>query len=523
MIFTSLKFIEFLVLLFLVYFIVGKVCPKYQWVLLLGFSIYFYAQASVKYLIFLAFSIASTYGAARLIGLCNSKTEEKIRNISDKEDNYKEKKKSLKKVNERNIRIILVMCIVLNIAVLAYVKYVNVFAARVGKHFDSIITPLGVSFYTFMSIGYCIDVCRGIVEPEKNILKYALYVSYFPHISQGPIGQYEKLAGQFFEKHDFDYSRFVGGLERILLGFFKKIIVANNLALVVDRVYDNYTEYTGLSFVFATLMYAIQLYTDFSGYMDIALGASSVLGITLDENFQTPYFSKNISEYWRRWHITLGAWFRDYVYYSVLRSKPVSEINKKIRKSSREKKKLVNKLITVGGLIVTWGCIGFWHGASLNYMGHAMWHAFFIIAAILLEDYYERLRVFFKIKEDSKAFDLFRILRTFIIVNIGYVMFRADSLRIALHIYKSVITDIFGGGFLTLVGSYEQSFWVTTLFGILVILFIDIIEVKENWFTWFNRLPTAVRWIVIYAVAFIVIINAYEQPVSSGAFLYFDF
>ncbi len=520
MIFTSKAFVVFLLLLFIIYFLTEKVLPKFQWVILLFFSMFFYAYLSRKYLLYILLPITTSWIYGLLIGHIKKRFDFETEKPDRAAPDYKERKKLVKHNCEIKKKIMLTVVITINLAVLVYVKYANNLFVLLGKDVEGVIVPLGISFYTFMSIGYCIDVFREVVVPLGNPFKLALYVSYFPHISQGPIGHFEKLGEQLFTNHSFEYDRFVKGLIRILFGYFKKIIIANNLAQIVDPVFDNYRDYHGLSFVFATLMYAIQLYADFSGYMDISLGASSCLGITLEENFETPYFSTNISEYWRKWHITLGAWFRDYLYYPILRNKKFSSLNKKLRKSGH--KNLARYLTTSIGLLITWGCIGIWHGTTLNYMVHALWHAFFIILGIVLEDKYAACRRFFKINEKSRMFKCFQIVRTFLIVNIGYVFFRSNDLREALYILRAVFTD-FSGGFLSLIGSFDKSFFTLISIGVIVLIAIDIIDLKKGFFKWFMELPIVFRYAILYLVAFLVLVYSFEQPVSSGAFLYFDF
>ncbi|MCR5233753.1 MAG: hypothetical protein K6E53_07555 [Lachnospiraceae bacterium] len=487
MVFTSLSFIILLLCLFFVYYVFSLKLPTMQWVVLLIFSLIFYTYSSPKYLIFLTVSIVVTW-------LTSLNIERKCA---------------------------LPLCIILNIGLLFFIKYAGVFSRITGHEIGKIIVPLGISFYTFQSIGYCIDVKRGLVEPEHIILKYALYVSFFPHISQGPIGRYEELMPQLMTPHRFDYDRFVRGLERILLGYFKKILIANNLARIVDEVYGHYDAFTGKTLIFATLMYAFQLYADFSGYMDIALGVGECLGIRLSENFNTPYFSKSISEYWRRWHITLGAWFKDYLYYPVLRSGLISKLGRKLRKSGH--KKAAKNITTSIGLFITWLCIGMWHGSSLNFIAHGMFHAFFIILAVFMEDGYKKMKERLGVRENSGVYAAFQVIRTFTIVNIGYVFFRADSLRIALNIYKRMIMNFSDDGFIVFLHSYDRAFWLVTGFAMLVCIMIDCLDKKVKWIDALHKAPVWLRWGVVYLAGFVTLVYSFDQPVSAQAFLYFDF
>ena len=487
MVFTSFAFCAFLIVLLIIYYLAPLIWNKSQWVVLLLFSLFFYTFNSPRYMIFLSISILTTWFAALYI----------------------------------HKRCVFLLCIITNIGILFFIKYSPIFADFARKPIDWLIIPLGISFYTFQSIGYLIDVKRRVVEPERNIFKYALFVSFFPQISQGPIGRYEALMPQLIAYHSFDYDRFVRGLERILLGFFKKILIANNLARIVDEAYGNYEVYSGKIMIFATLMYAFQLYADFSGYMDIALGTGDCLGITLSENFRTPYFSENISEYWRRWHITLGAWFKDYLYYPILRSGFISNINRKFRKSGH--KKAARSLTTSIGLLVTWLCIGMWHGASLNFIAHGLFHGFFLICAVVLADFYESFRATLHLQNDSRILKLFRIARTFTIVNIGYVMFRSDSMRMAIGIYNRIFRHFNDDGLIVFLHSYDQAFWLITLSAMAICLIIELIESRTKYVDMLYRLPVAVRWAILYVMAFFTLIYSFDQPASAQAFLYFDF
>lgn len=487
MVFTSLAFCTFIIVLFIAYYTIPLIKGGTQWIILLLFSLFFYTYNSPRYAIFLTVSVLTTWLAALYI-------------------------------NKKGVPF---LCIIANIGILCFIKYAPFFARLNNKTTEWLIIPLGISFYTFQSIGYCIDVKRGVIEPERNLLKYALFVSFFPQISQGPIGRYDELMPQLISDHSFDYDRFVRGLERMLLGFFKKILIANNLSRIVDEAYGNYNVYSGKIMILGTIMYAFQLYADFSGYMDIALGCGECLGITLSENFRTPYFSESISEYWRRWHITLGAWFKDYLYYPILRSDFISGINRNLRKSGH--KKAARSLTTSIGLLITWLCIGMWHGASLNFIAHGLFHGFFLIMATLLSDFYVSCRNTLHLAEDSHIFRLFRILRTFTIVNIGYVMFRSDSMRMALGIYNRIIRHFNDDGLIVFLHSYDRAFWFITIAAMTICLIIDLVETQNKWPDLFHRLPTFIRWASLYVMAFLTLIYAFDQPASAQAFLYFDF
>ena len=333
--------------------------------------------------------------------------------------------------SEKQKNIILVFVILINLFMLIVFKYTNFLISTInsilhGKvHFStvSLILPLGISFYVFQLISYLLDVKRGIIKAERNLLNFALYLLYFPQLIQGPIERYGNLAKEFNVLPSFDYIRITNGLKRIGWGLLKKLYIADFFGLYVNDVYSNVQSASSLSIILATVFYAVQIYADFSGYMDVAIGASEILGIKISENFNHPYFSKTIAEFWRRWHITLGAWFKDYLFYPVFRSCN-DKMGKKLRKHGY--KKLSKKLPQVISLIVVWSSTGLWHGASWTFVLWGLWHGFFIIIESLFEKKSNQVKTKLGIT-DSSGFAFFQVIRTFIIVCIGYSFFRANS------------------------------------------------------------------------------------------------
>ena len=383
---------------------------KFQWTILLCASYLFYGWVNPIFLLFIILSTVITY-------LCTLKSKKWC----------------------------IVLAIILHLGLLGFLKYANFvidtidfFGAGIS-HIDSLILPLGISFYTFQSIGYLIDVYRGTCGVERNIFKYALFVSYFPHISQGPIGRFEYVAPQLFESHALEKINFEKGLYRILLGYFEKLVVAGRLAPYVTEVFNSPSSYSGLALALAVFFYSIYLYADFSGYMNIALGCSQCFGVKLDENFDTPYFSTSIAEYWRRWHITLGTWFKDYLYYPLLRSPLLMKINKSL---FRKGHKAAAKNVTVTcALTVVWFMTGLWHGAAWHYIAWGMWHGFFIITSTILCKQYASMRKTLHIPEKSRFWHIFRILRTYCIVLFGYVFFASHSIADSIYIIRKIFTD----------------------------------------------------------------------------------
>ena len=318
----SFQFAIFLIVLFPVYFFFPKKYKKYQWTVLLVASYVFYAFAGLTVMAFLAISTVSTWFGALMLGRANVRYKEQSKGLQAEE------KKALKQANTKKKRVILLLICLLNFGILAVLKYANFFIENVNAIFGkgtmaplNLLLPLGISFYTFQSIGYVIDVYRDKYAPDKNILQYALFVSYFPQIIQGPIGRHNDLAHQLYEPHSFDYKRLTFGLQRMLWGFFKKLVIADRVGLWTSTVVSGYMNYEGFTVFLGVLFYTVRIYADFSGGMDIICGVSEALGIELTENFRRPYFSRSVAEFWQRWHITLGSWMREYVFYPLAMSK----------------------------------------------------------------------------------------------------------------------------------------------------------------------------------------------------------
>lgn len=442
------------------------------------------------------------------------------------------RKKALRTQNTKRKKRWIALCLLCNIGLLVFLKYTNFFIRLLQGFSLSLVTldwlvlPLGISFYTFQSVGYCIDVYRGMAEPEHNFFRYALYVSFFPQISQGPIGRYSELAPQLYKPHSFCYEEFTAGLERMLLGYFKKVVVADQIGIFVEQVYGAPANYSGILLAFATVCYAFQLYADFSGYMDISLGIGRCFNIQLAENFDTPYFSKSIAEFWRRWHISLGNWFRDYLYYSVLRSGWLTKLGRKISRGGH--KKASKNITTALGLLITWTTIGFWHGAAWKFVAYGLFHGTFVILAAVLSEYYQKAKLVFRIREESAFWQGFQILRTFFIVCVGYVLFRSGSLRLALFTYQRILTRFFYDGCFNGILNSQCTipYWIFILIWLIVCFLIELLERKVSFADWANARPLPVRWAVLYVFILSVLyclLCTDTKTAGAGNFLYFNF
>lgn len=407
----TLKFFIFLCVLFLAYYLVPK---KFQWGLLLVGSIFFYLNASPYYLIFLLASALSTYYLALLI--------------------KKDKKK-----------IYIILGIIINIGILGVLKYTGFIfeiieaILKIQLPEVNFMLPLGISFYTFMVVSYIADVYRGDVEPEENFFKYLLFVSWFPQIIEGPINRYTKMKNELYGEHEFDFNRCKHAGYRILQGIFKKVVIAGRFGVYVDTVFENASGYGGLTLICSVIFYAIQIYADFSGCMDMVLGISEFFSVTMTENFDKPFFSKNVSEFWRRWHISLGTWFRDYVYTPVMQSKFCKNMKSRLHKTPLKKWSM--NFVAATALACVWFLTGVWHGASGHYVFYGVYYGIILIVSMFLTKTYKKIHKTLPIKWDSKGYHVFEIIRTLFIVNIGFLIFRANSMVEIGFVLKKIVTD----------------------------------------------------------------------------------
>lgn len=420
MLFTSYSFIGFISVVFILYYVLPKKC---QWPLLLMASYIFYFIASPSYLIFIAATTVSTYLVSRKLE--SIKTEQDAYIKANKGNITKDEKKTYKaKMKGKQWKWLLV-CLIFNLGILAVLKYTNFVIANINGileafhstnelSFVNLILPMGISFYTFQTMGYIIDVYRGTCKAERNLFKLALFVSFFPQLVQGPISRFNDLAKSLFEEHAFDTKVVSYGLYRILWGYFKKVVIADRILVAVNEIIQNPDVYQG-GFVFVGMMfYAFELYADFTGGIDITIGIAQTMGITVTENFRRPYLSKNIKEYWKRWHITMGTWFTDYIFYPISVCKPMLKISKFSRAKFGD---AVGKRVPVYlSSFVVWFTTGIWHGASWNFIVWGLMNFVVIMISQELEPLYRKFHHRFQVK-DKKWYGAFEIIRTILMMS----------------------------------------------------------------------------------------------------------
>ena len=395
--FPSVSFALFAAVLLILYY---RIPRKGQWILLLAASYAFYLFSGVRYLAFILLTTLTTYAATWQMAR-NLAAQDAY--LADKGLSREERKAHKAAVKGRN-RVLLIACLVVNFGVLAVCK--------VRFTTENLVLPLGISFYMFQSMGYAVDVYRGTAKAEKSLFKLALFVSFFPQLVQGPISKFSQLGKQLYAPHDYDGREVSFGLQRMLWGYFKKLVIADRMAVAVVAL--KAPEYTGVSFLVLTVFYAVQIYGDFTGGIDIAVGLAQALGIKLPENFIRPFFSKNIAEYWRRWHISLGVWMKDYIFYPISVSGPMRNLSK----SARAKFGNFGKRLPVYvASVATWFVTGIWHGITPNFVLWGMLNCFVIVVSEELAPLYERFHNRFHLKE-KKWYGGFEMLRMFFLMNL---------------------------------------------------------------------------------------------------------
>ena len=519
---TSVPFAIFAIITGILYFAFPK--REYRWVILLISGCFFYVYNSFQYTAFILITILTIYLAANRMAAITADTKAAVK--AHKGDWSKEERKAFKEASGKKRKRILAAALILNFGILFLLKYFNFLSGSVAQILVSdpeaapqihLLLPLGISFYTFIATGYLIDVYRETAEPEKNIFKFALFVSFFPQIIQGPISNYGKLRDQLITPHDLDWMNLKHGIMIICWGLFKKIVIADRVWVAIRAYYDNggidgnadAAGYGGVMVVFITLMYALQLYADFSGGIDISRGICRVLGIELEMNFRQPYFSKSISEYWRRWHITLGAWMKNYVFYPIAMSNMSKKISGSIAKSSFGQtaagKHLSRVLTTAIASFIVFLLVGIWHGANSKYIAFGVWNGLIIMISALAGPVYEKSRSALHIRAEAAWWKLFQMLRTFLIVLVGYVFDIADNFSNAMRMMGLALTDHSLGAFRSQLGTLGlgKTEYLSVIACTLILLYMSIRLEKTSLDTpadLLERRSGVIQWLALFAL-----------------------
>ena len=494
MLFNSLDFLIFFPIVVLIDFIIPR---KIRYIWLLVASYYFYMCWNTKYALLIGISTLITYISGLIIGKCQKGWSKKL---------------------------VVALSFVSNLGILVFYKYfdfilenINAVLGKcnmqlVSNPFD-IILPVGISFYTFQALSYTVDVYRKEVEPEKNPLKYALFVSFFPQLVAGPIERSKNLLNQVKNIENikvWNYDRVANGFILMVFGMFQKMVIADRVSVFVDSVYNNLHAVGTMETVFAAVGFSIQIYCDFAAYSTIAIGAAKVMGFELMENFDTPYFAASIKEFWRRWHISLSSWFKDYLYI------PLGGNRKgKIRKYFN--------------LMVTFLVSGLWHGASWNYVVWGGLHGIYQVFGEILAPVRKKLVKVFKVNDGVFSYKLGQILFTFSLTSLTWVFFRAETIREALYFFKRMFT-VWNPWVFFNEGLYEYGLdrvEVNILFAALIVLLLaELLKYfkKQRISEFLMEQNLWFRWIVVIGmIVACVVYGEYGISFDSNQFIYFQF
>ncbi len=497
MLFNSYSFLLFFIIVTTAYFLCAH---RFRWIVLLTASCIFYMFFIPIFIFILIGTIIIDYFA----GLWIEKAQGKRR------------------------KAFLVLSILANVGVLCFFKYGNFFLENVkviaeliswNYSLDAlmIILPIGLSFHTFQALSYTIEVYRGRQKAERHFGVYALYVMYYPQLVAGPIERPQNLLPQFHRKHSFDYSMVSDGLKQMIWGFFKKIVIADRMASFINPVYNDPAAYDGTTLLMATLFFSFQVFCDFSGYSDIALGASKVMGIRLMQNFRSPYFADSISDFWKRWHISLSTWFKDYLYIPLGGNK-------------------LGRMRWYFNLMIVFMVSGFWHGANWTYIAWGTLHGMYLILALLTKSYRTTLAKSIGLYSIPRFHKILNILLVFTLVNLAWIFFRAENLSDAFFILNKIILDVpiyvfhslSDSAFLWLeplifnkdIGLYYDEF-LLLIAAVVLMESVHFIELRTNFIEWINKKATALRWtFYICLIYFILFFGSFH---NSSEFIYFQF
>ena len=486
------------------------------YVLLLS-SYAFFWSISGKLLIYLLLSTFSIHHTGAWLALVQAERKGVLLQAD------KGEKKAIRTAYQKKLRRIVAFSVCLHIGILIVLKYSSFLGGNINALFSALhipvaftipkyAVPIGLSFFTLQAVSYIFDVYREKIPARRHLRRLALFMAFFPQIMEGPICRYQDTALQLFKGAPISYQNLTRGIQRILFGLLKKIVIADRLNVFIQNVFNGYAAYDGGIIALAAVLYTCQLYMEFSGTMDVVIASAEIFGITLPENFRQPFFSRTISEFWQRWHITLGTWFKDYIFYPLSMSKPLKKL------TSRARKKLGNHfgplIAGSAALFAVWLCNGLWHGAGWNYIFFGMYHFAFILAGNIIEPLSRRITGSLHIRRDSFPWMAIQILRTGILVCIGELFFRANGLAAGLAMFKIMITDfslasVQNGTVFTL-GMDKRDFLITLI--AVMIVFVNSI-LKERGILprqWLVTCRLPLRWAVYYGlILFVIIFGAY--------------
>ena len=505
---------------------------KNQWITLLVGSYIFYAFAGLDCLAFILITTVSSYLVSRLLGRAHTREKEYLEQSKELLDKA-QKKEYKARAKKKRFRILL--CgLFFNFGILAVLKY-SAFAVRnvnsvlgmfgaEGFSVPSLLLPLGISFYTFQTMGYLIDVYRGRAEAERNIAKLALFVSFFPQLVQGPISIYGELAPELYTPHKFDFKKFSFGMQRVAWGYFKKLVIADRVLIAMNTLLDTPEQYGGAYVLLLIVLYSVQIYADFTGGIDITIGIAESMGIKLAENFDRPFSSRSTKEYWRRWHITMGRWFREYIFVPIATVKPMLKLNNACKK--RIGVKAASKVVAYTASIVTWFVTGIWHGAAWNFIVWGLLNCLVIIVSESLEPLYKKFHARFPGLEKNRFYGGFCAVRTFLLMGLIRSLDCYRDVPTTFKMWGSMLTfrgfgDILTGGIMSL--GLDLTDIIIILCGIAIMYTVSKISAKKSIRESLYERPVLSACLTGALVICVIMIGNYGIGYDASQFIYDQF
>ncbi len=505
-----------------------QICPKKIrpiLLLLVSYGLFFYVSKWL--LVFMLISSLTIY-LTGLYVLKNNNLQEK--ELEKKDIDKKEIKEKYKKKNKR----IIILTLFINIAILFVFKYLKFFTINTNLLLDlfkvdyqlrifRFAAPIGISFYTLQALSYILDILNKKIEPSKNIIQVFLYLTFFPTVMEGPITRFDEVSEDLMKGEKVTYKNFTFGYQRILYGFFKKYVIADRLNILVKLVFLNYMDYSSPVVFLGAIAYTILLYCEFSGTMDVVIGIGEIFNIKIPENFKQPFFSKNISDFWSRWHISLGHWFKDFIFYPVSLSKPLKKLNTKIREHVKGR---LGPLVCGGiALFCVWSLNGLWHGAGWTFIFYGMYHFTLILLGNIFEPIIASICTKLKINRENKFYVYLRIFKTWIFIFLGELFFRAPTMKVGIGMTKRIFSfkGLQSHELLNLGLDLKD---YTILFIAIIILFVigilreKNINIREE----ISKKHIVIRWLIYYILIFsIIIFGAYGKGYIPVDPIYADF
>ena len=529
----SLQYVLFISILLVLYYVLPQVLPaaaRFGWVILLAASLGFYAFSSGAALFLMLTTAFTVWAGGRLLAVCDEEWKEKRKASFPS----REEKKAAKAVITHRKRRILTLVLLLNFGILAVLKYA---APLLSWSFGSggLLLPLGISFYTFEAASYLIDQYNGKYPAERSFLRFLLFVSWFPQLLQGPIGRYDRMRDSLFGRPHFDAERTKRALLLILYGLVKKYAVADMLSGSICAVLDHGSleSLPGSLIAFAILLYSAQQYGDFSGGIDIVTGVSELFGIDLAPNFRQPYFAVSLGDFWRRWHISLGAWMRDYLFYPFALLPFMQRLGKWCTKNLGARGKHLGRVLPAGvANLVVFSVVGIWHGPKLHYLLWGLYNGLVIALSDLTEPFWKGLWRRQPQQKESGGLHVFRVVRTFLIVNVGWYFDRIENVKDCMTAFAVTLTNFRPGklaeGILTKIVAESSAFNIAGAYalaaaGIAVMFGVSLMKERgQDVYAELQRVRFLPRMCVVIFLMLLVAMS-FLFTETSGGFLYANF